>query len=921
METLRTLRQKIRAAGGQRDEATRDAEAAKGRREENLVARSGRPGSPVAELEEHLRALQKDEDLLGRHDEEIARARAEEEDAWTEIEGGLDAERAAQIDAPALGQLDGFVVKVLRLQGEERAQEALDRVAQEAEENVRGRPGAEAVAEGVRFLREWLRTERPSTPSGLRTLAFAGAMGVAVVGLAVGLVWHPVALLMLGAALVLAVVAARLPKESTASTDDTEARYARLSLPAPEWTPAGVEARLAELESEQAASTFYTRANDQVAAHRPKEKTLDGLRAEVGAERQRLTEALGVSVEAQAIQLTYTVKALQAWQSARRARLGAEAAHLAAEQRVAGRLERVGVLLSPFALETPTDSAALADRIGTLREAYDDCAAADRDLKEAEKRTEVARAAVADAQAAVARLFERLEIPETDGDAAVEQACADRSDFAEREKEAAAAQTRAAAAADRLREHAGVDEALFDLSAEEATARRARAADRARERDTIADQIARLEEQVRQARQGRALEEADAEHRAALDRLTAERDGAAAARVGQLLADRVARTASEQQLPPVLRRARELFGAITKHHFELAFDAVDGQFVARDTVRDRGFALDELSSGTRVQLLLSVRVAFVEQQELGVRLPLVLDEVLANSDEDRAQAIAEAVLHLCREGRQAFYLTAQRDEVDKWRRLAVANPDVACCFVALDGTRTADEVDADALPAMARNATIPEPRDLTHVDYGAALNVPAWDGWRPPDELHLWYVLECPRQLHTALSAGVSRLGPLLSATRHGAAEALGLDADAADRARVFAEALRAWQEAWRVGRGLRVDRDTLEACGAVSDTFIDRVATYSASVGGDGRDLVEGLRNGEVKRFHAKQADELEAYLQEHGYIDDADRLSEEDVWAVVVRRTGSACTAGAASLSDVRAFIARVADGPPVAQGATVS
>ena len=303
-ETLRALRQKIRAAEGQGAEATHDAEAAKGRLEGNLVVRSGRPGSPVAELEEHLRALQKDEDLLGRHNEEVARARAEEEDAWAGIEGGLDAERAAQIDASALGQLDRFVVKVLRLQGEERAQEALDRVAREAEESVSGRPASEAIAEGVRHLREWLRTERPSTPPGLRTLAVAGAVGVAVLGLAVGLVWHPVALLMLGAALVLGVVAARLPKGSTASTDETEARYARLSLPAPAWTTSGVEARLGELESEQAAFAIYARVSDQVDVRRPKEATLDGLRAEVGAERQRLAEALGVNVEAQAVQLT-----------------------------------------------------------------------------------------------------------------------------------------------------------------------------------------------------------------------------------------------------------------------------------------------------------------------------------------------------------------------------------------------------------------------------------------------------------------------------------------------------------------------------------------------------------------------------------------------------------------------------------------
>ena len=93
------------------------------------------------------------------------------------------------------------------------------------------------------------------------------------------------------------------------------------------------------------------------------------------------------------------------------------------------------------------------------------------------------------------------------------------------------------------------------------------------------------------------------------------------------------------------------------------------EFTAVDQVERRGRSLDQLSSGTRVQLLLAVRIAFVEQQEQGVKLPLLLDEVLGNSDDERARAIMEAVVELSREGRQIFYFTAQMDEVARWRAL------------------------------------------------------------------------------------------------------------------------------------------------------------------------------------------------------------------------------------------------------------
>jgi len=79
-------------------------------------------------------------------------------------------------------------------------------------------------------------------------------------------------------------------------------------------------------------------------------------------------------------------------------------------------------------------------------------------------------------------------------------------------------------------------------------------------------------------------------------------------------------------------------------------------------------SLDRLSAGTRVQLLLSVRLAFIEQQEQGYRLPIILDETLANSDDEKAEQIMHAVLEICRNDRQVFYCTAQMDELDKWKQ-------------------------------------------------------------------------------------------------------------------------------------------------------------------------------------------------------------------------------------------------------------
>src|SRR5690606_23634996 len=143
--------------------------------------------------------------------------------------------------------------------------------------------------------------------------------------------------------------------------------------------------------------------------------------------------------------------------------------------------------------------------------------------------------------------------------------------------------------------------------------------------------------------------------------------------VADLLVEYVQRETRSEHLPEVFHRANQLFNRVTRGAYELRVDATDTpSFRAYDTRLERGLSLDQLSSGTRVQLLLSVRVAFVERLEAGIALPLMMDETLANSDGERASAIMDAVIELAADGRQVFYFTAQPDEIVKWTRALAA---------------------------------------------------------------------------------------------------------------------------------------------------------------------------------------------------------------------------------------------------------
>jgi len=165
-------------------------------------------------------------------------------------------------------------------------------------------------------------------------------------------------------------------------------------------------------------------------------------------------------------------------------------------------------------------------------------------------------------------------------------------------------------------------------------------------------------------------------------------------------------------------RARELFGEITDHRYELTLDREGAAFRAIDHVYEKPFGLNELSSGTQVQLVLAVCIAFLETQEQGCRAPLVFDETLANSDENRARAIIGAVKTICEEGRQVLCLVTQADEVQKWRGQLVNR-----CQLGGAGATPFKEEEFDRVQALAK--AVGTWKDAWHVGRGRVVNRPA----------------------------------------------------------------------------------------------------------------------------------------------------------------------------------------------------
>lgn len=171
---------------------------------------------------------------------------------------------------------------------------------------------------------------------------------------------------------------------------------------------------------------------------------------------------------------------------------------------------------------------------------------------------------------------------------------------------------------------------LADLRAEEeGLVRRHEAARRELDQLLSSDRLARLEAR-------------EAELEAELDAVLRRYAVLGCAR--SLISSTLARHESERQ-PAVLRRAGDHFRSITAGRYERVL--VDPSDASRPVVRAvsaRGESLDaaDLSRGTAEQLYLSLRLGLAEEfAERSVALPIVLDDVLVNFDEERARAVVK----------------------------------------------------------------------------------------------------------------------------------------------------------------------------------------------------------------------------------------------------------------------------------------
>ena len=731
---------------------------------------------------------------------------------------------------------------------------------------------------GADVLRRWLAAEAATRLPGVAAPPWALPLGSAflILGAALAFLVHPALALLAGIGLVLLV----LPRFQGPGAAGHESAMETLPALFPEaleppetpWEREGVAERLAEVETARSQARLLIEEGQR----------LDRIRESLAALEDRihtLEEETGLLLRDAGFLVTEVAKRLVEAREAHEALARSRAAVRERERACEDLRADVERFLGLEAANPPRSAGRLRVRLGDLkqrlllaRQAEEKRVLAERTL---EKERRAAEKLIRDRDA----LFEKLDLPPGD-EQALDALLREFPRFRELSRKARDleldVQTLEVDLAERRE--------FLELDEEAAAQRLEQAQAEAGGMETLQGRVAAIEARIESERGGRRMEEAQAELEEAAQALRSRWEDARERVAGEFLLNDIEGEYERESSPLVLEAARRLFMAFTRGRYRLMLRGGQNQhFLARDLEAERDLPLDELSDGTRIQLLLAARLAFALHDEEGGPLPLFLDEALSTADPERFEAVMTSLFEIADQECQVFYLTSNPADVAAIARLAESH-----------ARETPGVIDLGALrgrEAAVRNAEelrrperppIPEPGSMSPEAYGVLLGVPPVDLRRPAGGIHLFHLLreDLPLLRHL-LERHVTTLAQWEGLREEGITERFCPDPEKRRRLDESVDLARRVHELFQIGRGRPVDREILVRSGAVSETYVNRLAELAEEVDGDARAFLERFGSGDErsKGFRTDKLRTLRTFLLEEGCLDERTPLMPGDI------------------------------------------
>jgi hypothetical protein len=894
-ETARELQSQLSEARSRHEHAIRSIEQRTEERAATGFADTPVPHTLIFTLRDRLNIAQRAVSGIEQAERERGQASRRLDEARQRLAAGITDEQLATLDSDGLREFSSHLNEKRDIEGAVELQERIRDWLGEVE-----RPGdIELLRSGVAILQQYLGTVRTqaSEQEGQHRWFLLGAATIIIleaIGLAItASVWL---LLLALPAFPLIMLALRQHSGPDDRAWHLREEFTRLGLAPPEsWIADQVQDRLAELQREVSNVTLeeekFHRWHGLVSKRQETETRLRILEHK----QLELLETYGdIAQFLEPISLRQIADSLEKWRRAQDELADAQTSLSLATQLLEKTLAEINTDIQTVGGGSVTDVSQASAAIEELATRATTAEKLTASITESRHRlADELQPEVARQEQELSEMYASLGLA-TDDDAGLKRLCDLVNDYMVAHKALNDAEVIVRTRRTELRD----DPDLLELSREQIERSLADAEMAASQRERLQTRIVEIETKARQARRETRLEDAIASEAQARDELADRRqreyEDVSTRNLFAFVEDR------NEQLnrPVVLQIADRYFTRFTSGAYTLsAGKGQNADLLAIDTTTGRALALDQLSSGTRIHLLLAVRLAFVEVSEQGTQLPVILDEVLGNTDDERATAIIDAAIEIARQGRQVLYFTAQQDEIGKWlARLNAHDDPPASHVIDLEAARFSAQMKAPSKFEWDGSIFARDPIDpsATHDELRKLLSVPPIDFWADTiTGYHVWYFITSPESLAQLHERGIRTWGQYRELAQRNYLrdiEAITTSASIHARARVIETVCREW----RFGRPRPLTTACLHESNLITDRFRDEVVNCAASHDWDGSALVTALRNREISGFYQATIEKLEDWFRDHGYVVDSEPLDDAMIRAAAISAGADAIRRG---------------------------
>lgn len=327
--------------------------------------------------------------------------------------------------------------------------------------------------------------------------------------------------------------------------------------------------------------------------------------------------------------------------------------------------------------------------------------------------------------------------------------------------------------------------------------------------------------------------------------------------------------------PKVLELASEWFRRFTKNSFILQVSRGSLEYEAMETASHERKTLEQLSRGTRIQLLMAVRLAFaLESETKGVKLPIFLDEVLANTDSERFEAVLDVLRELLNEGRQVFYFSCSAEQAYLWKLREEGVHLIDLGLIQREQPFLERGISFPLIPFK----EVKKPTTSSLEQYAQELQISPMKLEEPVEMASSYYLADSVELLYQFYLSGLLTYGQI-KAQKEGVLEKRFPEAIETIKKR--RDLLELVYRLKKQGRGIPFSRAILEESG-ISKKRLEAVWELAEACGREGRQFIESLEKREdlrSKGLHQKTVEELKELLIERDHFDERPILDDDEV------------------------------------------